>query len=278
MRVTVALVLVVLLGGCAGGDGTEKASAPPNADRLAQVEWRLTEIVEPSRSWQPPADAEVRLRFDGAGGWSGESCNHYQGSVLVDGATLSFSGGAGTDMFCSGVSRTLEQAFLGMMRGDTGWLVEAGELRLDQSDGWGLRFRVVDQLYPGRGITPLLQGHHGTAEYRLGWSACTPEICLQADWRVAPGKPWSTAGRADSRPSLSRIQADLGGVALVAAVAPRAAARVVYRPAPTGVPVDLTLFDIPGVSMGRVSAGLVERPSGTSSWTALDRQGRPLPW
>jgi heat shock protein HslJ len=279
MRAVIAVALVVLVGGCGGGDGKDDVSAPPAADQLAGVEWRLTEVVEPSRTWQAPADAEVRLRFDGAGGWSGEACNQYQGSVRSDGAALWFGGGGGTDMFCGDESGAVEQVFLKVAQGETGWLVEDGELRLDKSDGWGLRFRIADRAYPAQGAEPLLRGERGTAEYRLGWLPCAREVCLHAEWRDAPGKPWSTAGRAWSWPSMSRIDADLGGgVALVAAVAPRAATRVVYRPSPTGVPVDLALFDIPDVSMGRVSAGLVEQPTATASWSALDGGGRELRW
>lgn len=290
VRATVGVVAVLLAAGCAGGSGRDPGDAVHLAmDRLVGIEWRLTQVVQPSGTWSPPPDLEVRLRFDGAGGWSGEACNHYNGSVRIDADVVRFAGGGGTDMACTGQRGVVEQAFRVVVDGQARWLAEGDQLHLDKSDGWGLRFRVSDRIYPAPNVEPLLQGRRGMEDYRFGWRDCAPEICLSWERREAPGKPWGTAGQAWSQPSTAQLLDVVGNALFLAGVVPRSTARVIYQPSPAGKTVELQLFDIPRVSMGRVFAGFVEKPSAQASWRALDAHGRellrreglpvpPLPW
>ncbi|WP_173163693.1 META domain-containing protein [Phytohabitans suffuscus] len=137
------MLAVLLAAGCTGSGAAgagRGAQAPGPTGGLVGVEWRLTDVVEQARTWSPPPDADVRLRFDGAGGWSGQPCNRYSGSVQIDGDVVTFATGSGTEMFCDGERGALERAFLAVVDGSARWRVEGGELRIDKPDGQGLRF------------------------------------------------------------------------------------------------------------------------------------------
>ncbi|GAA4465885.1 META domain-containing protein [Phytohabitans houttuyneae] len=277
MRTAVLGVAAVLMvGGCAADAQRPADSAPAGADQLVGVEWQLTEVVEPSGRWSPQPGAEARLRFDGDGGWSGEPCNHLTGAARLESTTAHFEAGGGTEMACSGERGRLEQAFGKVLSGQASWAVEAGTLRIDKGDGWGLRFRVSDQIYPRSDVQGLAQGRRGPYEYRFGWQRCDPDICLTWERRDAAGQPWGTSGTAFSEPSLSGIVDSVGDALFLGGVAPPKTARVIYKPSPEADPVELTLYDVPGVSIGKVFGGFVDRPVAKASWIALDASGREL--
>jgi heat shock protein HslJ len=271
-----AVTAVLVLGGCAVGAQRPADSTPAGTDQLAGVEWRLTEVVEPSGSWSPQPGGEARLRFDGDGGWSGEPCNHLTGAVRIDSTMVHFEVGGGTDMACSGARAVLERAFGKVLSGQASWAIEAGTLRIDKADGWGLRFRVSDQIYPRSDVQGLAQGRRGRYEYRFGWQHCKPDICLSWERRDAVGRPWGTSGMAFSEPSLSGILDFVGDALFLGGVVPPKTTRVIYQPSPDADPVELPLYDVPGVSIGRVFGGFVDKPVAGASWIALDASGREL--
>jgi hypothetical protein len=78
------------------------------------------------------------------------------------------------------------------MRGTVRWAIDGDELRLDQPDGHGLRFRVRDSIYPTRELRPLLHGQRGGGDYQFGWQTGNGLVGLRWEWRGGPGKPWGT--------------------------------------------------------------------------------------
>jgi heat shock protein HslJ len=86
--------------------------------------------VEPSKTWSPPPEVDAVLRFDGEGHFSATACNHYSGTVRIDGDLLHVRRMFGTAMGCVGARRAVEVAFLGVVDGQVRWAVSGA------SRGW----------------------------------------------------------------------------------------------------------------------------------------------
>jgi len=145
-----AAMLAGMVGGASNGqaaqdEGGKGMVEPPATDvPLVGTEWRLTQVVEPSQSWDLPPEVDSVLRFDAEGRFSGRACNHFSGEVEIDGDTLRTWRVISTKMACSGPLDDVERAFAAVMGGGqtVRWAISNGELRLDVPDGHGLRYHV----------------------------------------------------------------------------------------------------------------------------------------
>jgi heat shock protein HslJ len=72
-------------------------------------------------------------------------CNGMGGTSVVDEArsTITFSGVITTKMACDDDRMRLERAVLRVLDGDVAYRIDADTLRLDRSDGQGLRLRAA---------------------------------------------------------------------------------------------------------------------------------------
>jgi heat shock protein HslJ len=285
----VAAVVVTLAGavGCAGGGSqagqASRGVADVGQDRSRQpltgTEWQLTEIVEASRTWRPPPEVDAVLRFDGEGHFSATACNFYNGAVRIDGDVLHIGRMMGTQMGCGGALGAVEKAFVAVVHGAVRWRIDGEELRLDQPDGRGLRFRVRDTIYPSRDLRPLLRGQRNGGDYQFGWQAGNGGISLTWEWRDGPGKPWGFAGMNRERtwpvPRPDLLVGEASADRFVFGVVSRATARVLWRPSGGRSAVPLEVFTVPGARTWRAFGGFVDQTKG-GVVVALDRHGREL--
>jgi heat shock protein HslJ len=247
---------------------------------LTRTEWQLTGVIKPSRTWSPPPEVDAVLRFDGEGHFSATACNHYSGTVRIDGDLLHVRPMFGAAMGCVGARRAVEVAFLGVVDGQVRWAVSGDQLRLDKPDGRGLRFRVRDSIYPSRGLRSLLRGQRNGGDYRFGWQAGEERISLEWEWRDAPGKAWGSAGMTIEpdlpAPLPDPLIAAAGDDRFIFGVAPLDTARVVCQP-PAGLPaVQLELLIVPGARTWQAFGGFVDQVREGSVVIALDGHGREL--
>jgi heat shock protein HslJ len=288
--VPVVVVTLIAAAGCGGGSQAGRATGAADVRRdptqsrldpsLTGTEWELASVVEPSRTWSPPADVDAVLRFDGEGHFSATACNYYGGPVRIEGDLLHVGQVAGTQMACRGAPGEVEAAFVAVMDHEVRWAVTSDELRLDKPDGRGLRFRVRDSIYPSRKLRPLLQGQRNGGDYRFGWSASESGIGLEFEWRDGPGKPWGFAGINRppnfAVPEPDPLAAGAGRDGFVFGVVPPATTRVVCQPPDGGQADELQLFTVPGARTWHAFGGFVDHPRNGSVVIAFDRSGREL--
>lgn len=134
MKMLVASLLVLLLGGC----GTLPATREPPPRPFAGTKWIL--VTERSLAGEAPY-----LEFgDGAvTGFSG--CNRVMGRYMQDtvgAGAIVFSGLATTKKLCDVVLMTIEERMLAVLRSSTNVRVTGENLRIDGSAG-GLDFRAA---------------------------------------------------------------------------------------------------------------------------------------
>lgn len=114
MRATAALVLVLLLAGCArfapGGGGSPTPEPSQAAPDLSGA-WLLVSGVGPDGRFEWPDTYRITIHFtDGEAG--GQACNHYGGRYqLTDGGAISFSQMGMTEMACEEPMMTAEAAY-----------------------------------------------------------------------------------------------------------------------------------------------------------------------
>lgn len=106
--------------------------APPPSDAvvsdLAGTTWVLQELGGATL-----VDDEPTVTFGGDGTVSGSAgCNTFNGTYVLDGATITFGPLTTTKMACADPTMFVESAFLAAMAGVTGWSLDgAGRLVLD---------------------------------------------------------------------------------------------------------------------------------------------------
>ena len=120
MRATAALIVVMVLAGCArfapGAGGSSTPEPAGNAPDLSGA-WVLTSGIGPAGRFEWPDDYRITINFaDGEVG--GQACNHYGGSYeLTDAGEISLSAMSMTEMACAEPMMTSEAAYHAALAG-----------------------------------------------------------------------------------------------------------------------------------------------------------------
>jgi heat shock protein HslJ len=114
MRAIAALIVVLLLAGCARfAPGAGGSSTPRPDDQAPDLSgaWILTSGIGPAGRFEWPDDYRITLNFtdDEVGG---QACNHYGGTFqLTDDGGISFSAMSMTEMACADPMMSAEAAY-----------------------------------------------------------------------------------------------------------------------------------------------------------------------
>jgi heat shock protein HslJ len=114
MRATVAILLVLLLAGCARfapGAGGSASPAPSAAPTDVIGAWVLVRGMNAGASIDVPDGWRVTLSFSDDGEVGGQACNHYGGTYDLDDGRISFSAMSMTEMACEEPMMTVEAAY-----------------------------------------------------------------------------------------------------------------------------------------------------------------------
>jgi hypothetical protein len=120
---------------------------------------------------------------------------YFASTVRIAEAVLTIEGVMHTEKRCAGLPAELERIVDSVLYGRVGWTVHGEELRLSKPDGTMLVFTPRDSVYPGRDLTPLLQGQRDGGDYRFGWGPQQPArlvglgVADRAGDAVEPGRP-----------------------------------------------------------------------------------------
>jgi heat shock protein HslJ len=148
MRATAALVLVLLLAGCArfapGAGGSSSPAPSAGAPDLSGA-WLLVSGVGPDGRFEWPDTHRITIRFtDGEVG--GQACNHYGGTYrLTDAGEISFSAMSMTEMACAEPMMTAEAAYHAALAAVTHAARAGDELTLS-GDGAELVYELLPEV------------------------------------------------------------------------------------------------------------------------------------
>lgn len=114
MKATAALLVVLLLAGCArlspgagGPDTPEPSAAAPDVVGA----WVLVEGTHDGAAIEVPNGWRVTMNLSDDGEVGGQACNHYGGTYDLDGGRISFSAMSMTEMACEEPMMTIEAAY-----------------------------------------------------------------------------------------------------------------------------------------------------------------------
>ncbi|MEU6877745.1 META domain-containing protein [Streptomyces sp. NPDC046712] len=174
---TTAVASLLLLAAC----GTEKAGSDPGAGTVSPdlpvtgVHWSVDSLTVDGR--KTPAPAGTFVEIDKTGRAKGNSgCNHFGGTVAVEGDTLKVALGETTEMACEAMDfeRAFHKAFTGSLKakltGDSLTLTApdgATSLALSSEPPAPLNGTTwtVDSLLSGDTATSLPKGSEGKAHF-----------------------------------------------------------------------------------------------------------------
>lgn len=260
----------------AGATSTPPPTAP-GADALTGIEWQLVEMVISGRTVLAEG-VDAVLRFDGAGGYSANACNHLAGEVDIGDGTLVLQAGMTTDMSCSGLTGEIDDALSSLAGSTVAWSVDGDGLRLASDGGTTLRYRERDSVYPGDGDDlEVVAGERGGWQYRLSVSQTEGDASgLNMVSRAGPGQPWGTKGLGAPSPGEAPLWAIvvhvIDGQTFVAAFVPATTAHATHQRTADAEPSELTIHDIGDEQWG-VAAGFVPEHSPDSVISVYDAAG-----
>ncbi|HEV7864016.1 MAG TPA: META domain-containing protein, partial [Acidimicrobiia bacterium] len=122
----------------------DRKAADPDRP-LRGTTWVVDTIVDGQSASSVPAGAEASVAFGDDRFTGNTGCNGMGGTSVVDEArsTITFSEVITTKMACDDDRMRLERAVLRVLDGDVAYRIDADTLRLDGSDGHGLRLRAA---------------------------------------------------------------------------------------------------------------------------------------
>ncbi|MGI8666023.1 MAG: META domain-containing protein [Jatrophihabitans sp.] len=268
------------------------AGVSTNPADLVGVEWQLIRSADAKGVSQPAPTGVLQqlLSFDGEGGISFTvNCNSAGGDVKLSRGKLAVSQTATNTMGCArggDNSMTLLEA---PPAAKVSWQIADHVLTLTAADGRKLIFAVRTSIYPSEypastSIT-IVEGKHGTADYRLSYlPANAKHVWFSLEARDAPGEGWSESGTAqvigwtgpepDWNGGCQPI--DIAGERYLAGWATANAARVTVRSGKTGSGVTVALHKLTGTGGLQVYGGFVGQAPKGSTVSIYDSRGTLL--
>lgn len=274
-----AAAALALLVGCSPAQSTvtlSPGSVSTDPADLRDVEWQFQQVVEGGVARDVSGvDGVLRVNRDDA--LSARGCNSYGGKADVGPGTLTVSESVSTLIGCNGPSSDLDALVQRVLQAGATWSVDDGLLRITGSD---VELRLKDRGTPfRRGGTTLAEGSFGDAVYRLSWdpSPTTVGVTWESRDRLGDGLGSSGIGRAvdEKITFLDPSGASVAGRGFVYVPAPRSVARVAFQRADGGS-VDLTRYDLDGVTAWSLHAGFVEGVTKGGRTTGYDEDGTVL--
>ena len=280
---SLALLVTAVLAGCGQGstDVATAGTAPSDpTGGVAGVEWQLVEVVSAGRTWEVQAMDSV-LRFDGRGGWSGTTCNSYEGTSEQGDGWVELRRVFTTEMACTGDSGRLEREVSAVLQGRVDAELDDGSLRLGPDGGAHLVYRERESIYPDTQARTVVAGERGQAQYRVALSGSGPSLGLHLEARRAPGVRWDQSSSGSPEPEFepgiwTSGALEVAGQQLIAGFAPTGTTRVTHLAAPGEPRVsDLATQAVPG-SPWVVWHGFVDAHTAGSRFTASTADGTVL--
>jgi len=108
---------------------------------LQGPKWTVDTIIDGEVASTTPAAASAWVLFDKGTVQVSAGCNSGSGTYSVSGSTLRISDIATTRKACEPEIMTLENAVLGVLRGEVTYSIDADRLTLKQASGRGLQLR-----------------------------------------------------------------------------------------------------------------------------------------
>jgi len=130
----IGVIAVLVLAGCGGGGGADKAAG--SGDPLADTAWELKTIAEAAVLDDVTVTAEFKEgRIGGKA-----SCNQYFASYEVKGDSLRIGPAGATKMMCPEPIMAQEDLFLAFLQDAKTFRIAGGELHVARADGETLTF------------------------------------------------------------------------------------------------------------------------------------------
>lgn len=227
------------------------------------------------------------MRFSSDSWLSGtDGCNSIGVRIEARGSQLSSRSFATTAVLCPDIIDFTEMV-RGVLRGPMSWEVSNETLQLTGTDGTRLSYRRRPSIYPSdRPGYPapdvLLEGRHGSGDYRLYYGVSAGQVSLGMESRDAPGRGWgfrSTSRKtADAGPQpdpMSCMTTQVAGERFVAGLVDGTVTRVVFRVLDTDLEIDVPLYRLAETEI-RAFATFVGDPPRGSQLLAYDTDGAVL--
>jgi heat shock protein HslJ len=149
MRATAAILLVLLLAGCArfapGGGGSQAPSQAPRAPDVIGS-WVMQRGTHAGAAITVPDDYRVTITFSADDEVGGQACNHYGGTYdLRDDGAISLSAMSMTEMACAEPMMTVEAAYHAALANVTG-VERSGDRLTLRGDGVELVFELLPEV------------------------------------------------------------------------------------------------------------------------------------
>lgn len=274
-----AAVALALLAGCSPAQSTDAlspGSASTDPVDLRDVEWQFQRVVEGGVA-RDVSDIDAVLRVNRDDALSARGCNSYGGKADVGPGTLKLSESLSTLVGCYGSSGDLDTLVQRVLRAGATWSVDDGLLRITGSD---VELRLRDRGTPfRRGGTTLVEGSFGDAVYRLSWDSSPTSVGVNWESRERLGEGLGSSGiggAVDEKITfLDPSGESVAGRGFVYVPAPRSVARVAFERADGGS-VDLTRYDLDGVTTWTLYAGFVDGATKGGRTIGYDEKGTVL--
>ncbi len=292
MGAAAALVLVVvavLVTRSPDDEPSRPATPAASADDLVGKDWSIDVVTAGGERREIDPTYDAVLRFDGEGGFSGTTCNHFGGDVAISSTEMAWGDEvASTLMGCSGDLGQVEASVFSMFTGTAEWRLTDGTLRIEGKD---VTFELTELPpgFPTELVQLAVSDPAGEAQWQFGYVEATDaEVAdgayryfLTWEGRSAPGTGYGNAGMAVD-PELSYLETmwldDVDGGMFVFGTLPSGTDAVRFE-ADDGTAAELTAYVLPD---GSLVYGQVVPPN-TGEVVALDAgsneigRGRTVP-